>query len=212
MATLLPPVPYWVFCVFEPISTFAGLGYAVLNTDKFVAEQLPDVEVSALSPQGTLVAWQTGNLFGIMAMMAIAVLWSTSEVAVVKRYLVALLLGDIGHLWVFHQHLRATSSRCGSAAGVGKSRSRQADVTISWQGCCMVAYGDGGLCRRASVECVYVGEHWRDDISCGGPIGHAGGVVRCCRAAAFDETEGEVAQKEGAPFKRHISIYYITNE
>ncbi|KAJ6264151.1 LOW QUALITY PROTEIN: hypothetical protein Dda_0293 [Drechslerella dactyloides] len=105
MATLLPPVPWWVFCVYEPISTFAGLGYAVLSTEKFVAEQLPDVEASALTPQGTLVAWQTGNLFGIMAMMAIAVLWSTSEVAVVKRYLVALLVGDIGHLAAVWWHM-----------------------------------------------------------------------------------------------------------
>ncbi|KAF3912651.1 hypothetical protein ABW21_db0201567 [Orbilia brochopaga] len=115
MATMLPTIPYWVFCVFEPISTFAGLGYAVLNTDGFVAEQLPDVDMSAMSPHSTLVAWQTGNLFGIMAMMAIAVLWSTSEVAVVKRYLVALLLGDIGHLAAVWWHM-------GTAGFVGVHR------------------------------------------------------------------------------------------
>ncbi|KAF3941300.1 hypothetical protein ABW19_dt0201660 [Dactylella cylindrospora] len=104
MTTLLPPVPYWVFCVYEPISTLAGFGYAILQSEKFVAEQLPDTPVTALTPTGTLIAWQTGNLFGIMCMMAIAILWSTTEVAVMKRYLVALLIGDLGHviaIWWF---------------------------------------------------------------------------------------------------------------
>ncbi|EPS36823.1 hypothetical protein H072_9599 [Dactylellina haptotyla CBS 200.50] len=98
MATLLPPVPYWVFCIVEPVSTAAGFAVAILTPDEFVAQQLPDTALTALAPSGRLMAWQTGNLFGIMAMMAIAVLWSTTEAAVVRRYLVALFLGDVGHL------------------------------------------------------------------------------------------------------------------
>ncbi|KAK6341910.1 hypothetical protein TWF730_001395 [Orbilia blumenaviensis] len=98
MATLLPTVPYWVFCVYEPLSIFGGFAIAILFPELFVALQLPDTEVTELSPSNKLIAWQTGNLFGIMAMMGIAVLFATTEPPVVKRYLVALLLGDIGHL------------------------------------------------------------------------------------------------------------------
>ncbi|KAK6522077.1 hypothetical protein TWF281_002646 [Arthrobotrys megalospora] len=98
MATLLPTVPYWVFCVYEPVSIFAGFAFAILQPEQFVAQQLPDTELAELTPSGKLIAWQTGNLFGIMAMMGIAILFATTEVAVVKRYLVVLLLGDLGHL------------------------------------------------------------------------------------------------------------------
>ncbi|KAK6496377.1 hypothetical protein TWF481_002402 [Arthrobotrys musiformis] len=98
MATLLPTVPYWVFCVSEPVSLVAGLAIAILDPEQFVASQLPNTELTQLSPSNKLIAWQTGNLFGIMGMMGIAILFATTEVVVVKRYLVALLLGDIGHL------------------------------------------------------------------------------------------------------------------
>ncbi|EGX48922.1 hypothetical protein AOL_s00079g143 [Orbilia oligospora ATCC 24927] len=98
MATLLPTVPYWVFCVSEPVSLVAGFAIAIFQPERFVALQLPNTESTDLSPSGKLIAWQTGNLFGIMAMMGIAILFATTEVVVVKRYLIALLLGDIGHL------------------------------------------------------------------------------------------------------------------
>ncbi|KAK6502270.1 hypothetical protein TWF506_002853 [Arthrobotrys conoides] len=98
MATLLPTVPYWVFCVSEPVSLVVGFAIAVFQPGQFVELQLPNTDSAELSSSGKLIAWQTGNLFGIMAMMGIAILFATTEVAVVRRYLIALLLGDIGHL------------------------------------------------------------------------------------------------------------------
>ncbi|KAF3188709.1 hypothetical protein TWF106_007206 [Orbilia oligospora] len=98
MATLLPTVPYLVFCVSEPVSLVVGFAIAIFQPEQFVRLQLPNTSPTDLSPSGKLIAWQTGNLFGIMAMMGIAILFATTEVVVVKRYLVALLLGDIGHL------------------------------------------------------------------------------------------------------------------
>jgi len=46
-----------------------------------------------------MVTYQLGNTFFIMSMMAFVVLWSSSEARVVKRYLWALAIGDVGHLF-----------------------------------------------------------------------------------------------------------------
>lgn len=45
-----------------------------------------------------MVAWQLGNLYLLMAFMGLAILHTTSEAKVVKSYLFALWLGDIGHV------------------------------------------------------------------------------------------------------------------
>lgn len=45
-----------------------------------------------------MVAWQLGNLYLLMAFMGLFILRTTSEVEVVKAYLLALWLGDIGHI------------------------------------------------------------------------------------------------------------------
>ena len=49
--------------------------------------------------QGVVVAWQLGNLYLLMAFIGIAVYSSTTESKVVKNYLFALWLGDIGHVF-----------------------------------------------------------------------------------------------------------------
>ena len=45
-----------------------------------------------------MLAWQLGNLYLLMALVGLAVLNTTSEVKVVRGYLWALWLGDIGHV------------------------------------------------------------------------------------------------------------------
>lgn len=44
------------------------------------------------------MAWQLGNLYLLMAFMGIGILYTTSEAKVVRAYLTALWLGDIGHV------------------------------------------------------------------------------------------------------------------
>lgn len=44
------------------------------------------------------MAWQLGNLYLLLAFIGIAVLSTTSENKVVRAYLVALWLGDVGHI------------------------------------------------------------------------------------------------------------------
>lgn len=68
------------------------------NPAWFIAEQVPQTESATVNENSVVVAWQLGNLYLLMAFMGVAILNTTSEVKVVKGYLFALWLGDIGHV------------------------------------------------------------------------------------------------------------------
>ncbi|KAG5926064.1 hypothetical protein E4U42_003698 [Claviceps africana] len=100
MTSSLPTVPRLVFTVIEPISLLAGFLGAVKDPAWFVSQQIPQKEVSAAiaSENSIMLAWQLGNLYLLMAFVGLFVLNSTSEIKVVRSYLWALWLGDIGHV------------------------------------------------------------------------------------------------------------------
>ncbi|KAF4583300.1 DNA-binding domain-containing protein [Ophiocordyceps camponoti-floridani] len=99
MAASLPPIPRAVFTVVEPLSLLAGFVGAVRDPVWFAAEQVPQKIPSAVSPSAVVLALQLGNLYLLMSLVGIAVLLSTSELRVVRRYLAALWIGDIGHVF-----------------------------------------------------------------------------------------------------------------
>lgn len=78
----------------------AGFLGAVKDPVWFVTEQVPHKAVSAttVTENSIVLAWQLGNLYLLMAFMGLFVLNSASEVKVVRSYLWALWLGDIGHV------------------------------------------------------------------------------------------------------------------
>lgn len=78
----------------------AGFLGAVNDPAWFVAEQVPQklVPAAAVTENSIVLAWQLGNLYLLMAFVGLFVLNSTSEVKVVRSYLWALWLGDIGHV------------------------------------------------------------------------------------------------------------------
>ncbi|KID89480.1 hypothetical protein MGU_03527 [Metarhizium guizhouense ARSEF 977] len=100
MASCLPTVPRVTFTVIEPISLVAGFLGAVSDPAWFVAQQVPQklVPAAAVAENSIVLAWQLGNLYLLMALVGLFVLNSTSEVKVVRGYLWALWLGDIGHV------------------------------------------------------------------------------------------------------------------
>ncbi|KAG6092007.1 hypothetical protein E4U30_006041 [Claviceps sp. LM220 group G6] len=100
MACSLPTVPRLVFTIVEPISLIAGFLGAVIDPAWFVSEQVPQIAVPAatVSENGILMARQLGNLYLLMALVGLFVLNTTSETRVVRSYLWALWLGDIGHV------------------------------------------------------------------------------------------------------------------
>ncbi|OHF03502.1 hypothetical protein CORC01_01221 [Colletotrichum orchidophilum] len=103
-AAALPTLPRLVFTVFEPISLVGGFLGAVINPDWFISEQIVQGATSAVpaaeSDNTRLVALQLGNMYLLMAMVGLAVLNLTSELRVVRGYLVALWIADIGHIYV----------------------------------------------------------------------------------------------------------------
>ena len=64
----------------------------------FVAEQIPQTHAVVITENSLVLAWQLGNLYLLMAFVGLGVLMTTSEIKVVRAYLFALWLGDIGHV------------------------------------------------------------------------------------------------------------------
>ncbi|PQE13460.1 NADp-dependent alcohol dehydrogenase protein [Rutstroemia sp. NJR-2017a WRK4] len=105
MASILPPFPKFVFTVFEPISLVAGFIAPFISPEWFIAEQVASSPLEAVSDNARLVAYQLGNIYLLLAMVGIGVLYSTSEAKVVRNYLIALWIADIGHVAVTYNVL-----------------------------------------------------------------------------------------------------------
>jgi hypothetical protein len=123
MASILPIIPRFVLTIFEPISlsvipshmsrgfglvNVADLSYRriagaiapLISAEWFIAEQLPGKPLEAISQNSRMVALQLGNIYLLLAMVGIAVLYTTSEARVVRNYVIALWIADIGHVAV----------------------------------------------------------------------------------------------------------------
>ncbi|KAH7358143.1 hypothetical protein B0T11DRAFT_100304 [Plectosphaerella cucumerina] len=99
MAASLPRFPRVVFTIIEPISLVAGFIGVVADPDWFIAEQAPITAPLVSSVHARVVALQLGNLYLLMAMVGLAVLSTTSEVKVVRNYIIALWIADLGHIF-----------------------------------------------------------------------------------------------------------------
>jgi hypothetical protein len=71
----------------------------VADPDWFIAEQAPITAPLVSSVHARVVALQLGNLYLLMAMVGLAVLSTTSEVKVVRNYIIALWIADLGHIF-----------------------------------------------------------------------------------------------------------------
>ncbi|TQV93490.1 MYB DNA-binding domain-containing protein [Cordyceps javanica] len=98
MASQLPAIPRVTFTIIEPISLVAGFIGAIRDPTWFIAEQLPEKQLFPASEHSIVMAQQLGNMYLLMCFIGLAVLTTTSEIKVVRSYLIALWLGDIGHL------------------------------------------------------------------------------------------------------------------
>ncbi|KAH7176572.1 hypothetical protein EDB81DRAFT_773018 [Dactylonectria macrodidyma] len=97
MASSLPTIPRVVFTIIEPISLVAGFLGAIVDPAWFVAEQVPQTK-PIITENSIVLALELGNLYLLLAFIGLSVLNTTSEIKVVRSYLVALWLGDIGHI------------------------------------------------------------------------------------------------------------------
>ncbi|PYI27589.1 hypothetical protein BP00DRAFT_429143 [Aspergillus indologenus CBS 114.80] len=102
MPTILPPWPNLIFGILEPISLIAGALSPLLNLPAFITDQIPHAQGQGQSnpipPQTISLAYQLGNLYGLLALLGLGLLRTTTEPAVIRRYLLALLVADVGHI------------------------------------------------------------------------------------------------------------------
>ncbi|KAH7037139.1 uncharacterized protein B0I36DRAFT_313407 [Microdochium trichocladiopsis] len=109
MASQLPAVPRAIFTLIEPISLLAGCFGALIDPEWFIKQQIPasttiasklgSIAASpAESDSARLVALQLGNTYGLVFLIGVGVLYSTSEIKVVRAYLTACLIADVTHV------------------------------------------------------------------------------------------------------------------
>lgn len=65
----------------------------------FIKEQTSTPSLT-VDDNSRLVALQLGNCYGLLFLAAVAVLYTTTELKVVRNYLIALWIADIGHIAV----------------------------------------------------------------------------------------------------------------
>lgn len=87
----------------------AGFLAPILAPQYFVAAQVSSSPPNKLSDNTLVVVLQLGNIYLLLGLLGVAVLYATTEPKVVRNYLIALWLGDIGHL------VSANGLRCWSA-------------------------------------------------------------------------------------------------
>lgn len=85
-------------------SRLAGWGTATFDPAGFVSDQIAGQE-AAVSEHARLLALQLGNCYGLMFLLGIVVLFTTSELKVIRRYLLALSVTDITHVAVCYHVL-----------------------------------------------------------------------------------------------------------
>ncbi|KAL7894793.1 hypothetical protein HDV63DRAFT_138392 [Trichoderma sp. SZMC 28014] len=98
MAASLPQFPRVVFTILEPMSLVAGFLGAVYDPAWFVAQQIPQDKPLVASENSVVLAHQLGNLYLGMCFVGLSLFWSTSEIKVIRSYLIALLIADAGHV------------------------------------------------------------------------------------------------------------------
>ncbi|KAK1252614.1 hypothetical protein MKX08_003801 [Trichoderma sp. CBMAI-0020] len=98
MAAALPQFPRVVFTILEPMSLVAGFLGAVYDPAWFVAQQIPQEKPLVASENSIVLAHQLGNMYLGMCLVGLSLFWSTSEIKVIRSYLIALLVADAGHV------------------------------------------------------------------------------------------------------------------
>jgi hypothetical protein len=69
-----------------------------VSPDWFIKEQISSARVIGHSENARLVALQLGNAYFLLFMVGVAVLYTTTELRVVRNYLWALWIADLGHI------------------------------------------------------------------------------------------------------------------
>ncbi|BCS05004.1 uncharacterized protein AKAW2_80805S [Aspergillus luchuensis] len=98
--SILPPIPYLIYGIFEPISLIGGSLYPHLDASSFILSQIPDNPdtTGTITPSSLSLAYQLSNIYFLLALLGVALIHSTSEPKVLRNYLVCLAVADLTHI------------------------------------------------------------------------------------------------------------------
>ncbi|OOF98629.1 hypothetical protein ASPCADRAFT_127263 [Aspergillus carbonarius ITEM 5010] len=98
--SILPPIPYLIFGILEPISLLSGSLYPHLYPQGFILSQIPlNPDASnTITPSSLSLAYQLSNIYFLLALLGISLIHSTSEPTMVRNYLVCLAVADLTHI------------------------------------------------------------------------------------------------------------------
>ncbi|KAF2027406.1 hypothetical protein EK21DRAFT_33200, partial [Setomelanomma holmii] len=101
LGTTLPAWPALVFAYFEPISLVLGFYTALSNPSAFVTAQIPTTSstLTPVPPSALILANTLGNIYALLAGLAVVCTFITREPRVTWWYLFFVACGDIGHLY-----------------------------------------------------------------------------------------------------------------
>lgn len=85
------------------------LGWAapLVDLDSFIAGQTPKVAApTSLHPSSVALAYQLGNVYLLLLLVGVGVCYTTSEPKVLRNYLIALAIADVGHIYATYVAMR----------------------------------------------------------------------------------------------------------
>lgn len=71
-----------------------------ISPEWFINEQVAGSSQQEITKNAIMVAYQLGNIYLLMGMVGVAVLYATTDPKVVRNYLIALAIGDVGHVGI----------------------------------------------------------------------------------------------------------------
>lgn len=89
----------WLTAGHHTIS-IAGCVAPFISADWFIEEQIDSPQLLHHNDNARLVALQLGNAYGLLFILGVIVLHTTTELKVVRNYLWALWIADIGHIGI----------------------------------------------------------------------------------------------------------------
>lgn len=85
----------------SPLSRVGGALAPIVDTDNFIAGQTSLAHPPTLPHHPSVLAlnYQLANIYGLVGMLGLGVIYGTSELHVLRNAVIALAIADIGHLY-----------------------------------------------------------------------------------------------------------------
>ncbi|KAL1610379.1 hypothetical protein SLS60_002046 [Paraconiothyrium brasiliense] len=99
LGTVLPFWPALLFTYLEPVSLLLGWNAAWNSPSDFITKQLPVTALAPVPDAALVLSYTTGNIFILLALLAVLCTAITRDARVAKYYLLFVAAGDLGHIY-----------------------------------------------------------------------------------------------------------------